>query len=299
MSVLLTIVIPTYNRAHLIERTIRSILTQTVQDYEVIVVDDGSTDNTQEVVAPYLSEHFRYIKIPNSERGAARNFGTQHANGTYINWFDSDDEMLPHHVATVKELVEQHDRPEVITVHYHIKDTVSGALTVIPHEYDHLKKKRKHYLIEGNYLACNPVIVRKDIALKNAFIEDRDLSASEDYELWLRLLAQYPFVQSSEVTSYLIQHDERSVNTMSDPIKLEKRFLTFLKQTTENPQLKAYLGDDLHYFVMRNYLVLAVDLAYHKHKKQAFQYLKSAFREHKGSVKQRVFWGTVKHLMLP
>lgn len=297
MNPLLSIIIPTYNRAHLIEHTLKSVLNQSCSDFEVIIVDDGSTDNTEEVVKPHLNDRVSYVKIPNSERGAARNKGTQLAEGTYVNWFDSDDEMLPHHVAEIKQLALNNSNPEVITLFYSFKDRVSGKITPIRNDYSG-KKNTKHYLIEGNYLACNPVIVRRDIALKNPFIEDRDLSASEDYELWLRLLAQFNFCQSTSITSYLIQHDERSVVTMTNPDKLEKRFLTFLKYTTENTKLKLYLGKDFHYFIMRNFLVLAVDLAYNKHKSKGWYYLKRALKTNKKALTQRLFYATLKHLLL-
>jgi glycosyltransferase involved in cell wall biosynthesis len=294
----LTIVIPTYNRAHLIEHTLKSVLNQSCDDFEVIVVDDGSTDNTEEVVSKYLSDTFRYLKIQNSERGAARNRGTELARGNYINWFDSDDEMRPNHVACAKELASKYLQPEVLNLMYQIKDGISGKITSVQSSYSDGQKQRKNFLIEGNYLACNPVIVRRDIALENPFIEDRALSASEDYELWLRLLAKYPFHQSAEITSFLIQHDERSVNTMTNPDKLETRFLTFLKYIDDNHELKQFLGTDYPYFVMRNYLILAVDLAYNGHKRKGFFYLKRAIREHKSALKQRVFWATLKHLIL-
>src|SRR4051794_30742755 len=112
----LTIVIPTYNRAHLIGNTLKSVLNQSCDDFEVIIIDDGSTDNTEETVHSYLSEKVRYHRIQNSERGAARNRGTELAKGTYVNWFDSDDEMLPNHVERVKELCMQHHQPEVVNV---------------------------------------------------------------------------------------------------------------------------------------------------------------------------------------
>jgi glycosyltransferase involved in cell wall biosynthesis len=291
----LTIVIPTYNRAHLIEHTLKSVLQQSCDDFEVIIIDDGSTDNTEEIIQRYLSEKVQYHRIPNSERGAARNRGTELAKGDYINWFDSDDEMLPNHVASAKELASH--QPEVLNLMYQIKDSVSGKITPVQASYSENQKQRKNFLIEGNYLACNPVIVRRDIALQNPFIEDRALSASEDYELWLRLLAKYPFHQSNEITSLLIQHDERSVNTMTNPDKLETRFLSFLKYIDENGELKDFLGNDYSYFVMRNYLILAVDLAYNGHKRKGFFYLKKAFRQHKSAPKQRVFWATLKHLI--
>ena len=118
MPVLLSIIIPTYNRANLIEKTIASVLGQSEKNFEVIVIDDGSTDNTEEVVSKYLSDQFRYIKIENGERGAARNHGTKLANGKYINWFDSDDIMHPNHVETIAQCVGQYQEKDLFILNF-------------------------------------------------------------------------------------------------------------------------------------------------------------------------------------
>src|SRR5262245_32601052 len=108
-DIFFTIVIPTYNRAQLIDATIQSVLQQTYRNYEVIVVDDGSTDNTEEVVKKYLAPNFIYYKLEHGERSAARNFGTSKAKGDYINWFDSDDIMLPNHLEELNKAIKQHN----------------------------------------------------------------------------------------------------------------------------------------------------------------------------------------------
>lgn len=293
----LSIVIPTYNRANFIEQTLNFVLAQDCDDYEVIVVDDGSTDNTTEIVLPFLSEKVRYLKITNSERGAARNRGTEMARGEYVNWFDSDDEMLPNHVSELKRLQEISNTTEVLTTLLAIKDKENKILP-IKHTFSILQLKRKHFLVEGNYLACNSICVRKDIALQNPFIEDRKLSASEDYELWLRLMAKYPFHASNCVTSYLIQHDQRSVNTMTDADKIETRFLSFLQYIKSNLELKTFLGNDFNYLLMKNYLLLALELANCGHKSKSKMYLKTSLSFSKVVFLKRWFWATVKHLII-
>ena len=85
---------------------------------------------------------------------------------------------------------------------------------------------------------------------------------------------------------------------MTNPDKLETRFLTFLKYIDNNEELKQFIVNDYPYFVMRNYLILAVDLAFNNHKRKGFFYLKKAFQEHKGAFRQRVFWDTLKHLIV-
>ena len=97
-QILFSIIVPTYNRAHLISSTLDSILSQTYTDFELLIIDDGSTDNTEEVVQKYLSDKVLYFKKTNGERSAARNYGTSKARGEYLNWIDSDDLIYTNHL---------------------------------------------------------------------------------------------------------------------------------------------------------------------------------------------------------
>ncbi len=287
-----SIIVPTYNRAHLICKTIDTILSQTYTNFEVIIVDDGSTDNTEEVISEAYGEKVRYYKKENAERAAARNFGTQHANGEYVLWFDSDDIMYPEYLANALKIIENNEEPEVIALSHHYID-IEGKevhLEIIPPNIN-------EQLYKGNSFACNAVLVRKDIAQKNLFNEDRDLTASEDYELWMRLASQFKIHTGQDISWALVIHDERSVTTMADPSKLIKRFEKFIKYTTENKQLMSFLGDKSSYFIMKNYSILAVDLALNKHKKEAIKYLKLAIKADKSIYATKTFYATLKHLV--
>src|SRR5690554_2800862 len=102
---LVSIIIPTYNRAHLIGETLDSVLAQTYENWECIVVDDGSTDNTEELMAEYMTKdaRFQYHHRPKDRLpggNAARNYGFEVSMGEYIQWFDSDDLMLTEYLST-------------------------------------------------------------------------------------------------------------------------------------------------------------------------------------------------------
>src|SRR5687767_1849902 len=115
---LFSIIIPTYNRASFIEKTIHSVLNQTCQDFEIIIVDDGSTDNTEDIIKKINNEKIIYLKIQNSERGFARNYGVQHSSGDYVTFLDSDDILLPHHFSNSFESIKKYNHPPFLHLGY-------------------------------------------------------------------------------------------------------------------------------------------------------------------------------------
>lgn len=107
---LFSVVIPTYNYGHFLPYSLDSVLAQTGYDYEIIVVDDGSTDNTSEVVKTYCARHGRMIRYTfqsNQGPSAARNQGAAHANGYYLLFLDADDRLLPEALSKFRMLHEQ------------------------------------------------------------------------------------------------------------------------------------------------------------------------------------------------
>ena len=95
-----SIILPTYNRAHMIGKAIESVLAQTYTNWELLIIDDGSTDNTKQVIETYTDNRIRYLYQQNAERSAARNNGIAHAQGQYICFIDSDDYYFANHLST-------------------------------------------------------------------------------------------------------------------------------------------------------------------------------------------------------
>ena len=127
-KIFFSIVIPTYNRASLITRTVISLLEQEYQNFEVIIVDDGSTDDTEAVVKNIDTLKVSYHKIKNSERGCARNFGAKLAKGDYINFFDSDDLAKPNHLSTANKTILDKNFPELFHLNYMVMNSNSEFL---------------------------------------------------------------------------------------------------------------------------------------------------------------------------
>jgi glycosyltransferase involved in cell wall biosynthesis len=287
---LFSIVVPTYNRAHLISGTVESILSQSYKNFELIIVDDGSTDNTEEVISKYLADNVHYYKKANAERAAARNYGTQLAKGDYVNWFDSDDMMFPNHLEEAAKMVAKYNRPEIFAQGHQYQDSFGKGI-----ERTKYPDNINNALYKGNPIANSPVIVRRDIALANPFNEDRELSGSEDYELWLRIATQYHIYSSDIVTVGFVQHDERSTLTMSNPTTLISRYNKLNYYATSNEKIVAMLGNRLGFFQMKNSLLLAVDLSVNGHKQLSRKYLSQSYKFSREIIFQRGFYAFLKH----
>ncbi len=289
-----SVIIPTHNRANLVIKTLTSILEQDYNNYEVIIVDDGSTDNTEDVLLPFLSENVWYFKIENSERGAARNYGTKKAKGVYVNWFDSDDIAFPNHLQEAYQFCENNNKPEVFHFGYNFV-TESGEIIYskngLPHTVNEI-------LYIGNCLSCNGIFVRTDIARENLFNEDRGMLTGEDYELWLRLASKYLFYCSNTITTTIINHENRSIYTNKKPELLINSFNKFINYTTNNKIVLNLLSKNYNYFMMKNYLILSVNLVSSGNKKVGMKFMLTGIRYHWKFISEKVFYSIIKNILI-
>lgn len=125
---MVSVVIPLYNKASHIAKTLKCVLAQTYTDYEIVVVNDGSTDNSAEVVRSCPDPRIRLIDQPNGGVSSARNRGTQEATGEYVAYLDADDEWEPDYLATQMSLVEKYPYCTVFVVNYRCSD-INGRIT--------------------------------------------------------------------------------------------------------------------------------------------------------------------------
>ena len=188
MKPLLTIIIPTFNRADFLKESIRSVLSQTFTDFELIVVDDGSTDHTRDVTLEFPK--VRYVACTeNSGVSHARNLGIGMAGGRYICFLDSDDLWTQNKLETQIRWMESHVDCQVC---YTDEIWIRKGVRVNP-----MNKHRKY---SGDIFPhCLPlcIVSPSSVLMRSSLFDevglfDEDLPVCEDYDLWLRISLKYP-----------------------------------------------------------------------------------------------------------
>ncbi len=221
-----SVVIPVYNRAELFSDTLTSVLGQRFKDFEIVVVNDGSTDNTASVLQTLASKDPR-VKIlyqQNKERGAARNNGLSNSNGKYVVFFDSDDIMHENHLEVLHKNILELNYPFFIATKFDFVNE-SGK-----HRSSDLKFVRQGYydytfFLNGNSLACN-ICIKKDNPGLVLFEEDRRYAIKEDWLFLLVNTQKEKLYIIDEITLSMTDHPDRSMRSDNNEI-IRKTILAY------------------------------------------------------------------------
>lgn len=233
-----SVVIPTYNRASLLPRAIESVLSQTFQDFEIIIVDDASTDDTGRVVEALPGARVRYVRLP--ERGGAshaRNVGIREARGEWVAFLDSDDEWLPEKLEA--QLRRADDDPSVAVVQCWSLWEAKGVR--LPVQPEHLPRDGgfEGILRHWQRVAVTAFIIRRD-ALSAVGGFDESMDVAEDWDLQFRLdQASFRFAAVEQMLQvYYYQHSDEQVT--ADPVRRLRGFLELDRRW--GPVVRAKLG---------------------------------------------------------
>ncbi len=193
-----SVIIPTWNRASTIGAAVKSVLAQTHAVLEVLVCDDGSTDNTKEIIAAIGDERVKFIEGPRAGRPAVpRNRGLATAKGEWIAFLDSDDVWLKEKVAAQLQLAKE----------TRTRAVCSNAWRVVPGREAYVRyfssaennTRSLGELISANFVICSSAMMQKTVLdVTGGFPESPEFKAIEDYTLWLRVAAVTPFAYHAE-----------------------------------------------------------------------------------------------------
>lgn len=227
-----SIIIPSYNRAEIIKKTIDSVLRQSFEDYEIILIDDASADNTEHVIKLINSAKIKYFKnTVNSERCISRNNGINIATGKYICFLDSDDLFLENHLQVLHDNILQKNEPEAMFFSNSFLGFENGERIEkeVP-GFDEINKFE--YLLR---YTPNPARVCVSKTILNSVCFDKNIPGIEDLDLWLRIANRYPIFHIQKYTNIYYIHDE--MYTLADKERYTKE-LSFFKYVANKPELK-------------------------------------------------------------
>ncbi len=205
----ISVITPTYNRARFLPAAVASVLSQTFGDFELIIVDDGSEDNTPDVLKPFFADRrVRYVYQENQGQSHARNLALKQATGDFIAFLDSDDVWAPDKLE--KQLAVFRANPEVDIVHGDEAIINEQGSVVSLQNMRRYSGRITRYLLADNSVSITTALVRR-----RCFDEmggfDTSVGVADDYELWLRFSARYCYqYEPGIVASYRVMADQIS-----------------------------------------------------------------------------------------
>lgn len=248
---LVSIIIPTYNRAHLIRETIDSIMAQTYTNWECIVVDDGSTDGTDVLLAECIKKDNRFKYLSNKRiKGAqgARNTGLFDAKGDYIQFFDSDNIMYPHHLKMKMEAFNHNPNLDIVTSFSHVKNANNEIIDIFT--WVTLGDIFEKLIRQHTYVDTNSALIKREVF--NDYMLDENVPSFQELDFHLALSKNASY---GMVWEFLTAYYRRDIDTISsDKIKEKKgeiynllKFKTHYIQITGNNQFNKRVGTCISY----------------------------------------------------
>jgi glycosyltransferase involved in cell wall biosynthesis len=214
MMAFFSVVIPVYNRADFVGKTIDSVLHQELRDREIIIVDDGSTDNTINILKKY-GKQIKILQQKNKGPGAARNLGIEFSTGDYITFLDSDDLWFPWTLTTYKKAIIEHNYPDFVAGN-ELNFVYENELTSV----DKYQVKFQYYsdyyasAYQNLWIGTRATAIRKDALDEVGGYCSQNINA-EDSDLWLRLgvAKGFVYIQSPRVSAYRRHPDSEVANS--------------------------------------------------------------------------------------
>ena len=256
-SPLFSVIIPNYNHAKYLPRAIDSVINQTFSNWEILLIDNHSSDETEKVVNPYLSEKIHLFKIHNNGIiAASRNLGIIHSKGEWIAFLDSDDWWSETKLEESLLTIKQFEADLIYHDLYLVKDETNLTHYDQTRGEDISNKPWEYLLNYGNSIPNSSVVVRKScIDAIGGISEERTCISWEDYDTWLRLAQNgFLFKKINGVLGYYWEGGDNISNPLQH-IENSENFLIKYGEYTDNP-FWIYTLKVKSYFKLRHYMKL-------------------------------------------
>jgi glycosyltransferase involved in cell wall biosynthesis len=284
MNALVSVIIPTFNREQYIRPAVESVLAQTYPHVEVLVIDDGSTDSTREIIRSIDDSRVRYIYTANQGNYFARNTGLKEAKGEFIAFLDSDDKFLPQKLSKQLEKFDQIPGLGLCCGNVYVRhqDIPGKVFEDAAHSFSYDFETRDGFIeraVESNFIVTSTVVIRRE-CVKTLGYFNTEYQNAMDYEFFLRIVFNYPAVYMKdkfvERSIHPLCVSKNSINTCKAlvyiftdcSIKFEegKIFKPTHKQLIRSAQQKSMYLLGLEYLLKYKY-----DDAYHCFKESVYQ----------------------------
>lgn len=249
-----SIVIPLYNKAHFIAQTLQSVLNQSFTDFEVIVINDGSTDNSLEVVQTFTDPRITIFSQTNKGLSASRNMGISLAKANYIALLDADDLWEPNHLNTLHALLLEYPDIQFLGTGY--KELYANGRAIVPKQ--NLPPGFKGILNDFFEASlCQPIIHPSSLAFNKAIIQqiggfNTGIDYTEDVDFYIRAALTYPCAYASITTCIYRMDSENQITKSGFSNKRIADFDSYLINNPTNMSLRKYINHE-RYFLAISY----------------------------------------------
>ena len=236
-----SVIIPLYNKETLVKNTLESVFKQSYVDYEIIIVNDGSTDDSLEVIKKLKTEKIKIYETKNYGVSAARNFGIQQANGDYLAFLDADDYWYPNYLEEINLLIKKHSKEFVFSTAINLQNNkinypASYSIPDFNHQVINYFKGSKIQSL----LSSSSTVIHQSV-LDTTGLFDSNLISGEDTDLWIRIGLQYNIVFSKKICVNYINIENSLSNTHFDS-NTKCRFENYEEIEKTNIDLKKFLN---------------------------------------------------------
>ncbi|TDE06081.1 glycosyltransferase family 2 protein [Flavobacterium hiemivividum] len=241
-----SVIIPLFNKELFIEATLKSVLNQSYTDFEVIIVNDGSTDNSAQIITKFDDARIRFFTKDNAGASAARNYGIEKAQSNYISFIDADDYWYPTFLEEIFEKVNRFPDIKVFSAAIEIET----SKTIFPAHYS-IKKTGDFEIV--NYFSastketviCTSCAVFNKSIFEDVGVFDTQIKSGQDTDMWIRIGLKYDVLFIWKILARYV-YDENSLSKNKNYLDTKVDFSKFAENEKTNPELKKFL--DLNRF---------------------------------------------------
>ena len=256
----ISIITPTYNRSKFIRRTIKSVIDQTYTDWEFLIIDDSSTDNTVELVNEFVKQdpRIKLFKTPQNSGGPAlpKNIGIENATGEYVAFLDDDDEWLPEKLSKQLELFESSNNSKLGLVSCFINIRDNNGKLISKHKKNYRGDVIKNLARDCFVMTSSCVMTKLDI-LKKVGLFDTRFKISDDWDMWLKISKEgYQFDFTPEyLVNYILHGKNIYLGNNNGSIKNERDSIILCEKNEDVFKKNNFKILGYYYFYKKNYIL--------------------------------------------